>query len=322
MPTTPARTSGSPGSASERQNFLGNRVAYPAQGRTGDNCLLATKVMVPLDGPVREGVGLLGSPSFEIPRTVDRDHQLDVTDPAELRRKLFAKTRHNTVSILLLLGSRWLLTCMMTVITLATVDLYSEFGITVAALAGCLLLPLTTAYFLLLDRAMRFLLALRPDGCSIYDRAFWRHERFWKIAADSYMQLFNGTPFKPLLWRMLGVRIGRRVFDDGCGFTERPFVAIGDLCTLNAGSVIQSHSQEDGAFKSDHSAIGPRCTLGVGAFVHYGVRVHANVQLAADSFLMKGSEVPAAAGWGGNPATELSAPGSAPPAADRAGPAW
>ena len=63
-------------------NFLGNRIAYPAQGRTGDNCLLATKVMVPIDGPVREGVGLLGSPSFEIPRTVERDHQLDVTEPA------------------------------------------------------------------------------------------------------------------------------------------------------------------------------------------------------------------------------------------------
>lgn len=48
-------------------NFLGNRIAYPSRGRTGDNCLLATKVMVPIDGTVREGVGLLGSPSFEIP---------------------------------------------------------------------------------------------------------------------------------------------------------------------------------------------------------------------------------------------------------------
>ena len=54
-------------------NFLGNDIAYPSQGRTGDNCLLATKVMVPIDGPVRENVGLLGSPSFEIPRSVQRD---------------------------------------------------------------------------------------------------------------------------------------------------------------------------------------------------------------------------------------------------------
>ena len=34
-------------------NFLGNDIAYPAQGRTGENCLLATKVLVPdrRDGP-------------------------------------------------------------------------------------------------------------------------------------------------------------------------------------------------------------------------------------------------------------------------------
>ena len=59
------------------RNFLGNNIAYPSQGRTGDNCLLATKVMVPLDGKIREGVGLLGSPCFEIPRSVERDSQFD-----------------------------------------------------------------------------------------------------------------------------------------------------------------------------------------------------------------------------------------------------
>ena len=58
-------------------SFLGNNIAYPSQGRTGDNCLLATKVMIPLDGQVREGVGLLGSPCFEIPRSVERDSRFD-----------------------------------------------------------------------------------------------------------------------------------------------------------------------------------------------------------------------------------------------------
>ena len=238
------------------QSFLGNGIAYPAQGRTGDNCLLATKVMIPLDGPVREGVGLLGSPSFEIPRTVDRDHQLDVTDPDQLRRKLIAKRRHNTVTILLFLLSRWLHTSMLTVLALATVDLYSEFGVLVAAVAGLVTLPLSLIYFLLLDRLVRGLQAFRPNGCSIYDRAFWRHERFWKVCSDGYIQLFNGTPFKGVVWRLLGAKVGRRVFDDGCAFTERSFVTIGERCTLNAGSTIQCHSQEDGAFKSDRSSIG------------------------------------------------------------------
>jgi non-ribosomal peptide synthetase-like protein len=39
------------------RNFLGNNIAFPAGGRTGDNCLLATKVMVPVGGEVREGPG-------------------------------------------------------------------------------------------------------------------------------------------------------------------------------------------------------------------------------------------------------------------------
>src|SRR5207245_9610449 len=58
-------------------NFVGNDVAYPAGGRTGDNCLLATKAMIPLDGKIREGVGLLGSPSFEIPRSRERASRFD-----------------------------------------------------------------------------------------------------------------------------------------------------------------------------------------------------------------------------------------------------
>ena len=71
------------------------------------------------------------------------------------------------------------------------------------------------AYNLLLDRLVRPLMALRPQGCSIYDRAFWRHERFWKMSSIDYLTAFNGTPIRPVLWRLLGARIGRRVFDDG-----------------------------------------------------------------------------------------------------------
>ena len=66
--------------------------------------------------------------------------------------------------------------------------------------------------------------------------------------------MFNGTPFKSLIWRLVGVRIGRRVFDDGCAIPERTLVTIGDYCTLGAGCVIQCHSMEDGIFKADFTA--------------------------------------------------------------------
>ncbi len=48
--------------------------------------------------------------------------------------------------------------------------------------------------------------------------------------------------------------------------------------------------------------IGDDCSLGVGAFVHYGVTMHENTHLDADSFLMKGEITPAGSRWRGNPA--------------------
>ena len=116
--------------------------------------------------------------------------------------------------------------------------------------------------------------------------------------------MFNGTPFKGVIWRLLGVRIGRRVFDDGCSIIERSLVSVGSYSTLAAGSIIQCHSLEDGAFKSDYTVIGAGCSIGSAALVHYGVTMSEGSALDADSFLMKGEHVPHGARWGGNPATE------------------
>ncbi|WP_435602110.1 Pls/PosA family non-ribosomal peptide synthetase [Streptomyces sp. bgisy130] len=289
------------------RNFLGNRIAYPSRGKTGDNCLLATKVMVPVDGEVREGVGLLGSPSFEIPRSVQRDSTFDQLKSGEqLRRHLAAKNRHNAATMGLYLLVRWLYFFWATLLVALAAELYDSLGALAIALGNVLVLVSGVVYFVLVERAVTAFHPLSPLFCSIYDPRFWRRERFWKVPSETYLLLFNGTPFKNLIWRLLGVRIGRRVFDDGCYLTERTLAAIGDGCTLNAGSVVQCHSQEDGTFKSDRSALGAGCTLGVGAFVHYGVAMGDGAVLAPDSFLMKGEAVPPHAQWGGNPARQTS----------------
>ncbi|MEU6734723.1 Pls/PosA family non-ribosomal peptide synthetase [Streptomyces physcomitrii] len=285
------------------RNFLGNRITYPTRGRTGENCLLATKVMVPVDGPVREGVGLLGSPAFEIPRSVQRDSRFDrLKSGEELESLLPAKNRHNAATMALYLLVRWLHFFGITLLVSGAAELYTAFGALAIALGNVLVVLFTAVYYVLVERIVTARHALRPLFCSIYDIRFWRRERYWKVPSETYLRLFNGTPYKSLVWRVLGVRIGRRVFDDGCSLTERTMVSIGDGCTLNAGSVVQCHSQEDGTFKSDRVAIGSGCTLGVGAFAHYGIALGDGAELAPDSFLMKGETVPRHALWGGNPA--------------------
>ncbi|MDW4908845.1 Pls/PosA family non-ribosomal peptide synthetase [Streptomyces sp. ADMS] len=289
-------------------SFLGNHIAYPSGGRTGENVLLATKVMVPLDGELRENVGLLGSPSFEIPRSVERDSSFDhLREGDEFHRRLAAKNRYNLRTMGLFLFVRWLHSLLITVLGFAAVAVHGTHGIAAGALVGASLilgLVLTAGYYVLVERLMTRFRPLEPRLCSIYEPHFWWQERLWKVPA-AYLLVLSGTPFKNLAWRLLGVRIGRRVFDDGAVITERTLTTIGDDCTLGPRSTLQAHSQEDGTFKSDHIVVGAGVTIGTGALVHYGVSMGDGSQLAPDSFLMKGEDVPCRARWGGNPAVAL-----------------
>ncbi|MFY9931990.1 MAG: Pls/PosA family non-ribosomal peptide synthetase [Streptosporangiaceae bacterium] len=285
-------------------SFFGNNIAYPAGGLVGDNCLVATKAMIPLDGEVRHGVGLLGSPSFEIPRTVERDASMAI-EGDDLRRALRTKNWHNLRTMGIFLAGRWLHLFLVTVFALAAFDAYGGFAQLEMASLLALSILISPLYFVLLERAIRGFRRLQPRYCSIYDPYFWRIERLWKVPGEGYLHMFDGTPFKNLIWRGLGVRVGKRVFDDGCYITERTLTTIGDDVMLNAGTKIQCHSQEDGAFKSDRTTIGSGATVGVGAMVHYGVTMGERSVLAPDSFLMKGEEIPPHARWGGNPAREM-----------------
>ena len=290
-------------------NFLGNGIAYPPNGRTRDNCLLATKVMVPISGRVRENVGLLGSPAFEIPRSVDRDSSFDHLKQGDgLRRGLAAKNRHNFITILWCLFARWFFVFLITVLLGMAGDFYAALGATAIVLEFMLALALGLAYWILVDHIVRGFKPLPALFCSLYEPAMWRHERYWKVPSTGYFGAFAGTPFINMILRRVGTRIGRRVFNDGCGMPERSLVTIGDDCTLNEATTIQCHSQEDGTFKSDYSTLGCNVTLGTAAHVHYGVTIGDGVVIDPDSFLMKGEEVPPYEHWGGNPATEMRVP--------------
>ncbi|WP_444696874.1 Pls/PosA family non-ribosomal peptide synthetase [Kocuria turfanensis] len=301
------------------RNFLGNFVLYPAGARTGDNCLLATKVMVPVDGPVRHDVGLLGSPAFEIPRSVLRDAPLEEhADPARFHRVLSAKNRHNLRTMALFLLVRWLNASLAMVAALAALELSDRFGFLAFSASFVVMLLVGIAVPVGVEHVLTRSRPLQPQLCSIYHPYFRWHERYWKLQIQARrMTMLNGTPFKPLVWRLLGVRIGSRVFDDGCSIPERSLVTIGSRCTLNTGTNLQCHSQEDGMFKSDHDVVGDDVTLGVGALVHYGVTVEDGVVVATDSFVMKGTTLTRGSLWGGNPALEARAAATSPAVTSR-----
>ncbi|MBB5749017.1 non-ribosomal peptide synthetase-like protein [Micrococcus sp. TA1] len=287
-------------------SFFGNDVLVTPRARIGDNVLLATKVLVPVSGAMRHDVGLLGSPAFEIPRSVMRDAAFDdLKEGPEHDRLLQAKLRYNTMTIVLRLLTRWFIGVLAATLSLWAIDMHQDFGSWPMALVMFLLPLFSAVYFAVLEQATMGFRSMQPQYCSIYNPYFWRHERFWKLQSDAAAGLVNGTPFKAWLLRLHGARIGRQLFDDGSNLVERSLVTIGDYCTLNLGSILQGHSLEDGTFKSDVIVVEDGVTLAPKAFVHYGTHLGRNTLIDTDAFLMKGEQVPDGQWWHANPARPM-----------------
>jgi non-ribosomal peptide synthetase-like protein len=288
------------------ENYVGNDIHYPPDGKSGKNCLLGTKVMIPIDGKVREDVGLLGSPCFEIPRIVDRDKDLSgLSDESVRRQHLRKKNVHNLMTALSFLFWYWLFSVIIVAMLYAAVSLYGSLGLFSFVATIILMIFVYIGYFIALERATMALARLKPQITSIYDRAFWRVERYWKHSEDSLKSLFVGTPFKNIITRLSGAKLGKKVFDDGLALSEKPMVEIGDYCTFNADCGLQSHSLEEGVFKCDHIKMGTGATVGVNVLVHYGTTIGDNAVIEQDSFFMKGETAKPNTTWRGNPAREV-----------------
>jgi non-ribosomal peptide synthetase-like protein len=288
-------------------NYLGNYVRYPAEGRTGGNCLLGTMVMVPIDGPVRKNVGLLGAPPFEIPRTVNRDKQMARTmDDDTRRQRLRAKNRYNFMTAIYFLLKTWVLLFVMLLLTLLALVYYPRYGVVSIFTLACVAFLFAIFWGWFVERVSLGFGRLKPQIALVLDKYYWFHERHWHLfGLNSVAAVFSGTPFKNIISRLQGIRLGKKVFDDGVVWTEYSLIEVGDYANLNQASVIWPHSLEEGVFKSDYIKIGTGCTLCTGSLTHYGVTMNDRVVLDPGSYLMKGEILDRSTTWRGNPARQV-----------------
>jgi non-ribosomal peptide synthetase-like protein len=292
------------------RSFIGNGVMYPPGAALGDDVLLATKVMVPIDGPVRSGVGLLGSPAFEIPRTVARDKEFAHLNQGEaLREGLKGKNRHNLGTALIFLTVHYM-SGYVGIASLLTLIKVGPVGVIASAL---IMITFRLLFESFVDAAVRGFKPLQPLYCSMYDIRHWRHERYWKVSAPSVIMLFNGTPFKSLAWRTLGVKVGKMLFDDGVGIPERTMASIGDHVTLGSHSTLHGHSLEDGVFKTDWVRVGSYASIGPGACLQYDSEVGEGAIISTDAYFMSGERAEAGTVWEGNPCVLIGKVGPAEP---------
>ena len=212
----------------------------------------------------------------------------------------------NLASMAWLLASRWFFVFLAIYVFGWTAEVFGATNVLAMTGAAGVVVALLALGFILIERASIGFGRLEPTIATVYDPVFWRVERHWKLSDNPLSTAFAGTPMRNVISRLLGVRVGRKVFDDGCILSERTLVEIGDGANLNEHSIIQSHSLEEGVFKSDMVRIGAGASVGAGALVHYGVTMGDGTRLDPDAFLMKGEITPAGSRWRGNPARLVS----------------
>ena len=145
----------------------------------------------------------------------------------------------------------------------------------------------------------------RPMAKPLWSTFVWKTELvtgLYETINVPLLSLLRGTPFIAWFLRLLGCRIGKRVFIDTTFFSEFDLVKIEDEAAINFNATMQTHLFEDRVMKMSHLRIAKRCAVGSEAVVLYDTVMEEGSKLGSLSLLMKGETLPAWTSWEGNPA--------------------
>jgi hypothetical protein len=112
---------------------------------------------------------------------------------------------------------------------------------------------------------------------------------YWGLAGKVLLEHLQGTPFLPWILRLLGVKFGQGVCMHTTDITEFDCVKVGDFCSINAMSALQTHLYEDRVMKVGRVELGRGVTVGANATVLYDTHIGDYAQLRPLTIIMKAS---------------------------------
>lgn len=115
------------------------------------------------------------------------------------------------------------------------------------------------------------------------------------------LEYLKGTPWLPILLRLLGVKTGRRIIMNTADITEFDMVSIGSDSALNEDSGPQTHLFEDRVMKIGAIKIGARSSIGARSIILYDSEIGDDVNLTPLSLVMKGENLQSGTNWTGSP---------------------
>lgn len=291
-----------------RRAFVGNSAMLPAGATVGEGALVGVLSAPPRSTPgaAAADTSWLGSPAIYLPRRQCSPCFGEASTFAPTRRLYAARlaiefcrvtlpaTSFVVLSSLMIAAAGWIRVRWSTA---ALVALFPALCLGCGVLAG---LFVVAAKWVLIGR-------YAPGERPLWSHFVWRTELITalheNLANPFLVDMLTGTPLAPVFFRLMGSRIGRRVYMETTCLTEFDLIHVGDGACLNADCTLQTHLFEDRVMKMSRIDVGPGCTVGQQAVVLYDSSMSEGATLAELSLLMKGESLPSNTRWQGSPAS-------------------
>ncbi len=145
----------------------------------------------------------------------------------------------------------------------------------------------------------------KPEQKPMWTSKVWRSEAitstYEALSVPFLLDFMRGTPWLPVLLRLLGVKTGKRVWMNTTDITEHDMVHLGDDTALNEDCGPQTHLFEDRVMKVGPVKVGKRCSIGARTIILYDSELGDDVRVDPLSLVMKGENLQSDTNWGGSP---------------------
>jgi non-ribosomal peptide synthetase-like protein len=291
-----------------KRTFIGNSALVPVGATIPDNSLIGC-LSLPPDGEMPANSSWLGSPSFFLPQ---RQASGGFTEEETFRPTRWLVAQRLFIEFFRVTLPSTFFIMLTNVLLSVVLILRGEVRDWVILAVFPILYFATGMVASLCMVAFKWLMMGRYRPCErpLWSPFVWRTEAVTALldnfASPFFLDLLAGTPFICWFFRLLGAKIGRRVYLDTTELTEFDLVHIGDDVAVNLDCTLQSHLFEDRVMKMSTVEVGAGCHLGSMSLILYDTKLAPGSSVDELSLVMKGESLPADTHWTGIPGRRLS----------------
>ena len=292
------------------QVFVGNDAVVPPGSVIPDRVLIGIKSKPPANDRMQPGDTWFGSPPIKLPTRQKVDLGADWTyKPSMLKqvgRGIFEALHTSFPSMLFITFG----TIAVDLVLQQRINEGDWLGLVLSFMGVAMLIAIVQA---LICAAVKWLMmgVYKPVMKPMWSWWAMRTEAvavmYWGLGGKVLFDYLRGTPFLPWFLMLFGAKYGKGVWLDSTDITEFDCIRVGDFCTVNAHSALQTHLYEDRVMKVGRVKLGKGVCVGAGATVLYDTHVGDYAQIGQLTVIMKGENLPAHTRWEGAPAVPAKA---------------